>query len=233
MIISFLVTLWLNEIFFDLLEPQKIIGKLPCTLYWLRGSPSLLPLLFSFVMRNAIQLMAGEVEKKQCSLFFCLWRLRRDHNPGTEETCTLRYRRNPIKSQYLVLLFPLTCSKPSFYVQNVIIQVKYSYFNKQHELKTTTISCVQGSRLWGVTNDSGRCNLPISYSEELWVNKPTPDSEIWMVLGAAKFCIRLILGLKPSRKFCNKIVKVKIRKSIMKVRLHTGAKNWKIQFSEK
>ena len=117
----FLTTLRVNGIFFDFLEPQKIIGKLPCTLYWLRGSPSLLPLLFSFVMRNAIQLMAGEVEKKQCSLFFCLWRLRRDHNPGTEETCTLRYRRNPIKSQYLVLLFPLTCSKPSFYVQNVII----------------------------------------------------------------------------------------------------------------
>ena len=55
--------------------------------------------------------------------------------------------------------------------------------------------------LEGVTKDSGRWSLPISYSEVLCVKRPTPDSEMWIVFGAAKFCIRLIFGLNPSIKF--------------------------------
>ena len=61
--------------------------------------------------------------------------------------------------------------------------------------------------LEGVTKDSGRWSLPISYSEVLCVKRPTPDSEMWIVFGAAKFCIRLIFGLNPSIKFWKDNVK--------------------------
>ena len=61
---------------------------------------------------------------------------------------------------------------------------------------------VQAVSILGVTKLSGRCRRPISYSELLRNNRPTPDSETCNVCGLANvFFIRLIFGLKPSRKF--------------------------------
>ena len=55
------------------------------------------------------------------------------------------------------------------------------------------------------TNDSGLCRRPISYSDEFLKRSPTPDSETWRVWGLAMVDFSLLmLGLKPSRKFCRK-----------------------------
>ena len=48
--------------------------------------------------------------------------------------------------------------------------------------------------------ESSLLRFPISYSE-LSRNNPTPDSETWRVRGLARFCILLMLGVKPSFRF--------------------------------
>ena len=48
--------------------------------------------------------------------------------------------------------------------------------------------------------ESSLLRFPISYSE-LSRNNPTPDSETWRVWGLARFCILLMLGVKPSFRF--------------------------------
>ena len=64
------------------------------------------------------------------------------------------------------------------------------------------LELVQAVSILGVTKLSGRCRRPISYSELLRNNRPTPDSDTCNVCGLANvFFIRLIFGLKPSRKF--------------------------------
>ena len=48
--------------------------------------------------------------------------------------------------------------------------------------------------------ESSLLRLPISYSE-LSLSSPTPDSDTWRVWGLARFCILLMLGVKPSLRF--------------------------------
>ena len=54
----------------------------------------------------------------------------------------------------------------------------------------------------------------------LWIlimAPPTPDSEMWIVFGAAKFCIRLIFGLNPSIKFWKDMWKFLLTSNIFQI----------------